>query len=682
MKISVTIPFEEPQATLRHYIERAWPEGSKSEISTIISTRKATVDGRPEGHSDRRLPAGATLEFEADESEASYELPDAVDLGRGEGWVVVEKSIGTVGHADHEDPMNHVLYLADLLGVDREEFFPLWDMPVNCGGPWPIAMSKADATRLREAIMKGEVKTTWTVVAPAPSIPRGEFKYNGFVVHYGTTRKEKGLAELQLNPDFAGAKAGDPLTSLLDLLARYEIPAVGDRERGGLIAEGGLRLHLTAIYGADFGHSWNAPNWWPGQLLAPEELEQQSETSLPEARRDHGIPSLTVSRKTLEVMADGHPWALADKETGGRDSIKQGTVVQLVSPQGQPGPYALLEHGKVAARYFTRDASLARSFTEEVTYRLNRAIARRRDLLKNTETTDVFRLVHAEADGLPGLEIERMGTLLRAVITGGAANRLKGIVYENILQHDPGALIIEAPHLRDVRQEKNLPQARVVKGNAYHVIPGDRTIGREHGLKYWLEPWEGIDVGFFADQRDNRKRLLETVKQGERWLNLFCHTGAFSVVLAHCGAEVVSVDLSKRYLDWLQENLELNELDVSLNTNFAEDAREYVARSKGGYDGIIVDPPTAAQGSAGFWSVRKDYEKLLLECHALLNPGGVMLICRNDKQQKEPLRQFVEQILKGKFERIEDAPAAADYPGLTGFPEGDAFDGVWVYTST
>lgn len=677
MKLRFITPLEEPLPTLITLLQRAWPEGPRGEVMSTLSHRNVQVDGRVETHSDKRPIAGVLVEVEIDLEEAQYEMPDAVDLGRGEGWVVVEKGIGTYGKVDHDDPMNHVLYTADLLGVDREGIEPLWNMPAYAGGPWPLATSAEDAKRLRLAIADGTVKTTWTVVAPAPPRPRGEITFRGTLIHYGTTRIEKGLAEIQLNPIFSSTTPIDPVAFLLEALSENGMAVIGDRERGGIMAQGGLRMHLTAIYGLDLGHSWNAPSWWPGPVRALEEEDTQAE--LPEARRDHGIPALAVSRKTLEVMAEGHPWAISDRETAPRDGIKQGTVVQLTA-QGQPGPYALLEHGKIAARYFTRDPSAARGFTEEINFRTNRAIARRTELLADTENTDIFRLIHAEADGLPGLEIDRVGSVLRAVVTGGAANRLKAIVYENILNFDSKAVIIEAPHLRDVRQEGALPQAKVVRGDAYHVKPGDRVIVREHGLRYWAEPWVGIDVGFFPDQRENRKRLLEMVEPGQRWLNLFCHTGAFSVAVVSKGAEVVSVDLSKKYLEWLTENLELNHLDTGLNKNVAEDARTFVGSCKEAFDGIIIDPPTAAQGTAGFWSVRKDYAALLKQCASLLKPGGSMLICRNDKQQKETVEEFVKETLKGKIERTEVAPASFDFPSIPNFPEGDAFEGVWAFT--
>ena len=139
-------------------------------------------------------------------------------------------------------------------------------------------------------------------------------------------------------------------------------------------------------------------------------------------------------------------------------------------------------------------------------------------------------------------------------------------------------------------------------------------------------------MGFFADQRDNRRALRELAGQGQRWLNLFGHTGAFSVALASRGATALNVDISERYLEWTAENFELNGLDPDLHVPVCEDAREVVdARRRalrrhhhrpadgGAVRGrVLVGAPRAwaicSRRASGGWPTR-----------------GVMLVCRNDR---------------------------------------------------
>ena len=238
----------------------------------------------------------------------------------------------------------------------------------------------------------------------------------------------------------------------------------------------------------------------------------------------------------------------------------------------------------------------------------------------------------AEAPAAVRLQLEanstrmyRIGTMLRATITSHACRAFKSKIYADLIDHDPAMTLLELVHLRDVRAGE-LPYARMVHSRSDYLKGQKRVIATEDGLRYWCEPWEGIDVGFFADQRENRRALRALAAPGQRWLNLFGHTGAFSVALAAQGAQVVNVDVSKRYLQWTAENFALNDLNPELHVGVAGDARAYVAEGEDQFDGIIIDPPTAAQGKGEFWSVRKDFRALLARCFGRLRPGGVMLV--------------------------------------------------------
>lgn len=681
MRFSFVVPQEEPLPTAWTLLERAWPEGTDAQRRHVFDHDGFTVDGRITRNPDRELTPGDSVLVQVPPGEEPFGLPDASDLARGNGWVVVEKTIGMPGNLDRDDPMNPVLFLADMLGFDRDTFEPVWPVPANMGGPWLIGLTPDDADSLRSRIGAGEVMNTWSAITPAPAVPRGTFVHAGVRVQYGCARIQDGLAEIQLTPEFAELSDLDPVKFLLDLLAAQNIPVVGDRDRGGIMAAGGCRLRLTALYDAagDLAHSWStSQTWWPRGLTAPK-VESPDAIDVPS-----NFPTLQVSRKTLEIMTEtGHPWVLADKDTGKRDHFKPGTIVQLKSPEGRLGPLALIEGpDKLAARFFSRNVDDGRHFRDEIEIRVDEAIARRAHLQAGLAHTDLFRLIHSEADGLPGLELDRVGPVLRATVTGATSKAFRTIVYNSIADFDPDLIILEVEHMRDIREGKKLPQARIVRGRTQYITPGQRLIGREDDLRYWLEPWEGIDTGFFADQRDNRRRLRALAKPGQRWLNLFCHTGAFSVALVHEGASVVSNDLSKRYLDWLDENLELNQLDLTQNTNVADDARNYLDQTDELFDGIIVDPPTAAQGD-GFWSVRKGYAALLEQCFRVLKPGGVMLVCRNDRKRSERLDDLITEAAaaqKRKIKTIENAPPASDYPDLPGFPEGDSFEGRLVFT--
>lgn len=721
MELKFRIPAEAQPPTLKALLRRAWPDATDAQIERAFADGRVRVDERIERKPHKSIARDAAVRAEVEAGEQPSGVPSAAGLARGDDWIVVDKPVGMSGVLAPEDPMDPIYFLADSLGVARAGFTPVYQMPAEGGGPWLFGLSQAASETLLGAWGSGALMITWVVLVPAPARPQGRLVgAHGIPVDYSAAQIRDGLAELQLTPtpqQGTFERAPDPVTWLLDVLAANEMPVLGDARRGGFMVEGGLRLRAAAFYylgepagadtppvGHDLAHSWNAgANWWPEDPVvwieqAPEPAENGAADPTGAGRSPRAkdtpterISTLRVSDRSLEILArNGHPWLLEDRDTGRREKMRPGSLVHLVDTRGQAGPWALVEGtGKLAARLWSHDAGGAQHFGEEVDLRVDEAFAARASLTRNTAQTDLFRLVHAEADGLPGLQIDRVGPLLRATLTGASALGFRDRVYQNILKFNPEIMILEVEHFDDIRAEKTPGLgdrlARVIAHGANYARPGERVVGLEDGLKYWCEPWEGIDVGFFADQRDNRRQMRRIARSGQRWLNLFCHTGAFSVALAAMGCEVVSVDLSKRYLEWLEDNLKLNHISAKLNYSVADDARAYLSgparRRDERFDGIIVDPPTAAAGTQGFWSVKKDYEDLLVDCFHCLERGGVLLVCRNDKRPADSLLKVVRRAAnraRRKLASIEDAPPAADYPQMKGFPEGDSFEGLWV----
>lgn len=640
MKLEFRAPAEVEPASAGELLRRAWSGATPEQVKRAFSANNVRINGRVSRNPEKLIDEEALFIAEVEAPEAALAYGEAPELGRGDGWVVVEKPVGLTGVIDHEDPLNPILSFADMLGVARDGFSPVWPMPLESGGPWLIGLSPGAARDLHSAWHRGDLMITWVALVPTPPTPQGRFlSAEGIPVDYSATQIRGGVAEIQLTPMLtADIKLApeDPTNWLLDLLAAQDLAALGDARRGGFMVPGAVRMQVAAFFytgeggeqgagraGSELAHSWNpGPDWWP-----------------------------------------------------------EGAVVWAAEEERAAGGAASGRAQRSGGRKVARD--------ESVDILVDEAIARRAALVRQSQTTDLFRLIHGKADGFPGLYLDRVGPLLRATLFEESASAFSEQVYQNILDFDPETMILEVEHLRDIRAEggsvRRDRQARVVEQGPRFIRDGERIIGVEDGLKYWCEPWEGIDVGFFADQRENRRRLRQFARPAQRWLNLFCHTGAFSVVLAKLGCEVVSVDLSKRYLGWLEENLELNRLPTQLNRSVADDARAFLDGYKSlnstPYDGIIVDPPTAARGSAGFWSVKKDYEDLLIRCFERLAPGGVMLVCRNDKRPVEGLdslvRRAAERAGRG-LKSLDDAPPAPDYPRLAGFPEGDSFEGVWA----
>jgi 23S rRNA (cytosine1962-C5)-methyltransferase len=488
-------------------------------------------------------------------------------------------------------------------------------------------------------------------------------------------------------------QVGDPRKCSLVMLAEAGFPVLGDSPRAGARLKGGPRwLYSGASWSAGSG----APAWWPEEEVFPR-IEG----------RGGRLPELAVSRVTQRVLARGHPWILRDAETGDCAGLLPGTLVQVVGPKGKRLGLARVEGaGSLAARMWTQGGG-ADTKPESVEARVARALKRRRALLvppRGEPRSDAYRLVHGEADGLPGIVVDRLGSVLRVLVSGRGWDAVRPRVLAALVgglsaQLGPNPPVVEVLHLRHPPGGE-LERVRLAQGSLHARSPGagvpdgdGRIVVHELGLAYLVDP--GLQTptrstpgfGLFFDQRENRRRLMEHAGRGGRWLNLFAHTGAFSVALLAAGAtRVTSVDLSAAYLRWLEENLALNGkrgVEARNHRSVRGDGRRFLARlaPHERFEGIILDPPTAASAGRNFWSVARDLRPLVEGALAHLHPGGVLLVSRNDRRGKQRIEEVVESAARSAgvaIEMLGDAPAGSDFPRLEGFEEGEPFKALLV----
>ncbi len=552
-------------------------------------------------------------------------------------------------------------------------------------------------------------------LVPRPAWRRGRLPIKGDAWLAYTVESVRGeVAELRIE--------GDALipARVLRALAGSGMPVLGDLRRGGVLVGGGLRLEASRDGEVETRRDSDA--WWPEEPVF--RASPISPDGVVAARRSAGSSDSSsdttseatpdrwpVSAATARIVGGGHPWFLPDAETGSLDRWRPGSFIEAVSPTNASIGVALIEGpGRVSARIWSRADSAPGAFAGPVEVRVARALSRRAPMLErgaararrnDAPYTDTIRLIHGEADGLPGIAVDRLGPILRMIVTSeGAALALSDRVARALL--DPWSGLGEAPlglievlHLRGESPGRH----ECVRWWRPPIPPdgGDvldargRLVVHEGGLSYWVDPGLGEPeqvrpgVGLFLDQRDNRHRLARFAKAGGRWLNLFAHTGAFSVSLLASGAgEVVSVDLSKRYLEWLDENLALNRsagVDAACHQSLRSDGRRYLAElpPRERFAGIVVDPPTAAAAGRRYWSTESDLAPLVEAALSRLEPGGVLLLSRNHRRAKSDLAELVRDAARVRgveLASIEPADPGPDFPRLRGFREGDSFRGV------
>jgi len=295
--------------------------------------------------------------------------------------------------------------------------------------------------------------------------------------------------------------------------------------------------------------------------------------------------------------------------------------------------------------------------------------------------SDGMRLVHGEADGLPGLVVDRYGDTLCAQITSAAAERWKGVISTELLKASGAARLYERSDA-SVRGLEGLP-ART----GWIAGDGDTQVMiREHGWRLNVDVATGHKTGFYLDQRDNRRVFADTVKHFgfKRVLNCFCYTGGFSIAALAGGAtDVTSVDSSGPALALADAHVALNGFDPAhhrtLDADVNRTLREMVDRGER-FDAIVLDPPKFAPSAAHAERAARAYKDINRLAFGLLRPGGALFTfsCSGGIGP-----ELFHKIVAGAgidagidaaiLHRLQEP---ADHPGTLRFPEGQYLKGL------
>ena len=259
---------------------------------------------------------------------------------------------------------------------------------------------------------------------------------------------------------------------------------------------------------------------------------------------------------------------------------------------------------------------------------LTRAIERRAAL--NRPDLTAYRLLHRDADGVPGLALDRFGDCL-------IAHLYDDIDVDRELLSDAQRLVAA----RAVYAKRRPSQAsRLTEAEREALAPATPLLGKavpetivvENGARFEIRPGAGLSVGLFLDMRDVRAAVRE-MSDGKRVLNCFAYTCAFGVAagLGHA-AEVVNVDVSQTVLAWGKRNYALNGLESSDRDFIFGDVFDWLGRfeRKGRqFDLVIVDPPPFATTRSSRFSITRDLGRLIALAATCVAPGGSVLACAN-----------------------------------------------------
>jgi 23S rRNA (cytosine1962-C5)-methyltransferase len=364
----------------------------------------------------------------------------------------------------------------------------------------------------------------------------------------------------------------------------------------------------------------------------------------------------------------GHPWIYSNEvemDAAAR-AIAPGSLVTVKRADSRPLGVAMFNpHTLLAGRLLDRDAArpIGRRF---VMRRLERALKLREKLY----LAPFYRLVHAEADGLPGLVVDRFGPVL--VVQENAA----GIeLLEPLLVEALGALIApDAIVLRNdspARGLEGLPQeVRVAAGS----VDGPVTV-EEDGAIFLADVLGGQKTGWFFDQRDNRA-FVAGLAAGARVLDLYCYSGGFAVAAARAGAtSVTGIDRSEAAVALATEAAARNDVAALCEFRRAEVFAEAAALASSGerFDIVIADPPAFARSRRDVPAALRGYRKLARLAMQLTAPGGFVFLasCSHNVAAAD----FAEAARRGLADAgrtgriLREAGAGPDHPIQPALPE-------------
>ena len=395
--------------------------------------------------------------------------------------------------------------------------------------------------------------------------------------------------------------------------------------------------------------------------------------------------TITLKPGKEKSLLRRHPWifptAIDRVEGKPEEKNKPGATAIVKSASGQfLARAAYSPKSQIRARVWTFDES------EPVDHalikrRVQQALAYRK---ANVRDTDAIRLIFGEADGFPGLVVDWYASkdgFLVCQFQSAGVEAWKTPIVQALIAETACPNVYERSDA-SVRELEGLP---LVTGSLAGKEPSNETLVVENGVRYAVDIKTGHKTGFYIDQRDNRRLVMEQAA-GRDVLNCFCYTGGFSLAALKGGAKsVISIDSSGEALSIAKRNAALNDF----NTTSAEwwDADVFktlrTLREQGkSFDLIVLDPPKFASSPGQVERAARAYKDINLLGFQLLRPGGLLFTYSCSGAISADLFQKIvagaANDAKVDAHILRRLSAGVDHPMTTSFPEGEYLKGLML----
>ncbi len=396
------------------------------------------------------------------------------------------------------------------------------------------------------------------------------------------------------------------------------------------------------------------------------------------------MTKIILKKGREESLRRFHPWVFSGAIAQIVGEPAEGDIVGVFAHDGSFLAYGHYQIGSIAVRVlsFSGEDVLGPDFW---TVMLSKALKMRQAAgLTSDSSTNCFRLVHGEGDGLPGLIIDWYDGVCVMQAHSVGMFRAKTAICEalkSVFGDSLKAVYDKSSGTAPFKAGLDLVDGYIYKADGFS---DDEQVVLENGNKFLVNWTEGQKTGFFLDQRENRN-LVGRYSKGRNVLNLFCYTGGFSIYALNNGAvHVDSVDSSKKAVEMVSRNMALNGFDAGLHEDICADAMDFlrdVPEDK--YDLMIVDPPAFAKHRGALGNALRAYQRLNAAAISKVAPGGlVFTFSCSQVVDKEAfaLAVFSAAAQTGRSVRILDRlNQPADHAVNIYHPEGEYLKGLLLY---
>ena len=394
---------------------------------------------------------------------------------------------------------------------------------------------------------------------------------------------------------------------------------------------------------------------------------------------DRGYPIVTVTKKCERFIKGGHIWVYADEILSVDGEYENGDIVDVLTDKGRYlGSGYINDNSKIRVRIISKNAN---DRFDEMFYRRRIDYAIDYRLTVMGEDFSSCRLIFGEADGFPGLTVDKFENILVAQVLSLGTDRVKDIIFRGLTE-----ALAERGYTVDAIYERNDVKVRELEGltqyKDYYRAQGLRDdLGHEvgiteNGIKYIVDFVDGQKTGFFLDQKYNRRAVAKIAK-GKRALDCFTHTGAFALNAATTAEHVTAVDISQTAVDMARRNAALNGFEnIDLVTaNVFELLTEAERERRRDWDMIILDPPAFTKSRSTARSAERGYKEINLKAMKLLPRGGYLATCScSHFMPDDRFRRMLYSAAADagvSLRQIECRQQSADHPILWGVEETD-----------